>query len=240
MEVYRHGISFKNPAPVPIPYRDGEPSFITYGAPATGSKGTFGTRKPFWLATKEKFYPREGFEMIKNTPEVDGLGAWLSPFRKRMASRAATGVVRAPSMRMADRKRALMHGRSRSVNQRGGAIFRVVRKQMARKNLGLSGISNMPTYGELALGEAQAPTAASGTVVRSGFTGFLQNLLTTGADIYKTQQESKVLALKSQIQAGEQAMMSSIQRSPVSVPMMLGIGGAALLAITLVMKKKRG
>ena len=243
MEVYKHGVSFRNPKPMPIAFVDSEPSFIEYSRPATKSTGVFSTRRPAWAATSRRYIPRGGFEMIRDTPEVDGLGSWFGDMRRRAIKRrpiAATGRSQARGLFMARRKAALV--RPTGPGRRDTAsMFRGIRKRAAWRNLGLSGISDTPTFGELALGQAQAPTATSGTVVRSSVTGFLQNLLTTGAHIYKTAQETKLQQLKAQVQAGESAMMESFKRpGTLSMPMILGIGGAALLATTLLMKKKRG
>lgn len=242
MEVYRHGASFINPRPEAIPYQNSGPEFITYGTPATEGKGKFGTRRPYWAATTRRFHPRGGFEMIKNTPAVDGLGAWFSDIfgrREMPRTRIATNTRAAGPTAMATRKSMMMNARPRNAANHG-FMSRMRMKRTAERNMGLSGISDMPTYGELALGQAQAPTGESGSTVRGGVTGFLQSLLTTGAGIYQTQQATKLMQLKAQVQAGEAAMMAAVTKSPVSMPMILGIGGAALLAATLLLKKKKG
>lgn len=259
MEVYQHGISFRNPRPEPIPYQDNVPSYIAYAQPATGPKGRFGRRKTAWAATGRAYVPRGGFEMIKDTPQVDGLGSWLSRtvgrvnpgrpelFRRELPKRetpissiAATRLRLGGANAMIRRTAILAASRPKRPTD-SGFIQRMFRKDRALRGLGLSGISSTPTFGELALGEAQAPTATSGTAVRSSFTGFLQNVLTTGADIYKTQQETKLQQLKAQVQAGEAAMIESLRRAGTSnLPMILGVGGAAVLAATLLLKKKRG
>lgn len=239
MEVYKHGISFKNPLPGRIPYSDVAPSFIQYATPATRSKGTFSTRTPAWIATEERYHPRGRYDAMRNMPSVDGLEGWRDRlFGKR--SQSATRPSGWLANTMAKRSRRMASTNAQPVGQRNAAVLRRIRKLQAGKALGLSGISDLPTYGELSLGEAQAPTAASNTVARSSVTGFLQNLLTTGASLYQTQQEAKVLALRTQVQAGEAALRTGAPTSAMSLPMMLGIGGVALLATTMLLKKKKG
>lgn len=234
--MYKHGISFKNPQAMPIPITARTPEFIAFTS--LPSSKMWSKRMPVWEEEKQMFIPKGGVDMLGSLGQPR-IRSWMRSI-KPIASRVATesrpyryGAITAMLPAAAKKERltwAKAAGTSFSPYER-----RYYKRSFARR-LGTKTME-VPSFSEFALGEITVNTG--GSAVRS-VTGFLQNLLTTGAEAYKVQQETKLAKVQAQIQAGEAAMMQAARGTIESpkFPYMLGIGGAVLLGAMMYLKKK--
>ena len=124
------------------------------------------------------------------------------------------------------------------------ALWRRSAKARTMQKLGISKKSRteMPTFGEVGLGQATVSTAPK--LVERSFWGSLTSILTTGAEFAIKQQETKMAKIQAEI-AAQEAMSKEAERGIATasvmqkLPWILGIGGGALLVTMLVIRRKR-
>lgn len=119
-------------------------------------------------------------------------------------------------------------------------LWRSTINKRAQTQLGCP-CGDMPTFDELSLGQAATPTTQSTAVTRN-FWGSLTNLITAGAEVFQKREEAKITKLQAEIQAREAELRPEAgipTRAGIgSLPLILGLGGGALLIGTLMLRKK--
>lgn len=118
------------------------------------------------------------------------------------------------------------------------AVWRRSAKSRSMKRLGLRRKTEMASFGDVGLGQATVTTQPQ--QVERNFWGALTSLVTTGADIAIKREETKTAAIRADIATREAASRAVYNTGVTSnLPLILGLGGGALLITMLMLRKKK-
>lgn len=218
-DIYYSGIGFKNPTIPSISYTRGE-EFITYSR-SNPRKGVWNSMLPAWEESPNRPFRRNAYHGGIDNMDSYSLGGWLNiAIKKAKAKPMSTNRFTIPK------------------SKRG---FTSMAMQAIRDNLHVQSRS-IPSYAARGLGEI----STAGNSAPSAFTsvtGFLQNLVSTGAGLYQTQQATKLAQITAQTKAIEASLydrMKETTSKTSTTTLILGIGGAALFTLMMLKRKRKG
>lgn len=116
-------------------------------------------------------------------------------------------------------------------------LWRRAAKAQTMRKLGVMSRPELASFGDVGLGEATVTTQPQ--QVQRNFWGSLVSLVTTGADIAIAREQTKAAAIRADIATREATSQATFKSTGLSLPMMLGLGGGALLVTMLVLRKKK-
>lgn len=218
-EMYRHGYSFKNPG------------LIRYPLTAVGPNAIRVPYGPASVTKNKELYLREPI------CEREELGSWFSrAFRKSLRPvQKPFGISKWFMPTMQNTKRTFMSSRPvvgtpwlrRSAKARTNAMLGVVRPELQG-------------FGEVPIGTSTVNTTPKST---TNFWGALSSVLTSGAGMFTQQQQIKLTQAQAELTAQASALERAKRAATAGIsgnwPMILGLGGGALLVTMLIMKRRK-
>lgn len=152
------------------------------------------------------------------------------------------GLIRYPLSAIGPKAVAIPYGPARVMEDKKLRTRRPVwlrrnAKAVTNAKLGIVGNTELSGFGEVATGTKTVNTAP---VATTNFWGALSSVLTSGAGYFTQQQQVKL----TQAQAELTAQISALEKAKVAAggmnwPMILGIGGGALLITALIVKRRK-
>lgn len=118
------------------------------------------------------------------------------------------------------------------------ALWRRSAKSRSMQKLGLRNRSEMASFGDVGLGQTTVTTQPK--QVERNFWGSLVSLVTTGADVAIKREETKTAAIRADIATREATSRATYTTGVTSnLPLILSLGGGALLITMLMLRKKK-
>ena len=122
--------------------------------------------------------------------------------------------------------------------------YRAYYRRGAKQRSYLQGIGEVPGDHELALGQAPGPTDKESSVQREGFGGKLSNVLTSIGDIFVASQQKQAVMSRARtetyLEALQRQSRAQVGIGGMQIPILLLVGGAALLFLVPMMTRRRG